>query len=218
MKTEITLGRSPENDIVVNQPVVGRFHLNIKYISETDLLIEALDPNSYTYINDTRIKLKHLHPQDTIFLGNYKLDTGILFANIIKIVRDSRTDYTSEFKHLRTIYNIYERKVSALKRKSQLFPMIIKSAFTFLAIIIAYFMIKDQQLRNLVMTVAGLLGGFLTLVIREDSKVRDEIDILTLKLEAEYKCPKCEKSLTSKRWQHWAAKKKCENCDAIWVI
>ena len=84
--------------------------------------------------------------------------------------------------------------------------------------IFAYFMIKDQQLRNLVMTIAGLIGGFLTLIIREDSKVRDEIDILTLKLETEYKCPKCEKSLISKRWQHWAAKKKCDNCDAIWVL
>ena len=218
MKTEITLGRSPENDIVVNQSVVGRTHLKITYISESDLLIEAIDSNSFTYINDVRIKLKHLTPHDRILLGNYKLDTEKLFMDIIKIVRASRTDYSNEFKHLRTIYSIYERRVSSLKRKSQLFPMILKSTFTFGAIIIAYFMIKDQQLRNLVMTVAGLVGGFLTLVIREDSKVRDEIDILTLKLESEYKCPKCEKSLTSKRWQHWAAKQKCDNCDAIWVI
>ena len=212
------LGRSPSNDIVINQSVVGRTHLKIKYLTDTDLLIEAIDPNSFTYINDIRIKLKHLTPMDSILLGDFKLDTKKLFEDIIKIVRNSRTDYTNEFKHLRTVYNIYERRVSTLKRKSQLFPMLIKSAFTFGAIVIAYFMIKDQQLRNLIMTIAGLLGGFLTLVIREDAKVRDEIDILTLNLESEYKCPKCEKSLTNKRWQHWAAKKKCDNCDAIWVV
>jgi len=218
MKTEITLGRSPENDIIINQPVVGRNHLKIIYLSENDLLVEAIDPNSFTYINGVRIKIKHLTPQDTILLGNYTLDTEKLFSDIIRIVRNSRTDYSNEFKHLYTVYSIYERKVSALKRKSLMFPMIIRSAFTFGTIIFAYFMIKDQQLRNLVMTIAGLIGGFLTLIIREDSKVRDEIDILTLKLETEYKCPKCEKSLISKRWQHWAAKKKCDNCDAIWVL
>jgi ribosomal protein L37AE/L43A len=218
MKTEITLGRSPENDIVIDQPVVGRSHLKITYLSESELLVEDVGSNSFTYINNVRIKRKHISPSDLMMLGNYQIDLEKLFSDIIKIVRDSRSDYSQEFKHLQTIYSIYEKRVSELKRKSQLLPMIFKSAFTFGAIIIAYFMINDQQLRNLVMTIAGLLGGFITLTVNEDSKVRDAIDILTLKLEAEYKCPKCEKSLSSKRWQHWASKRKCDNCGAIWVI
>jgi hypothetical protein len=218
MKTEIKLGRSPENDIVINQPVVGRNHLKITYVSETDMLIETLDVNSFTHVNGTRIKCKHISPHDKLLLGDYELDTRKLFSDVSKIVRNSRIDYSKEFMQLHDIYSNYEKRVSALKRKSQIFPMLIKSTFTIAAILIAYFMIDDQQLRNLAMTIAGLVGGFLTLVIREDSKVHDEIDILTLKLESKYKCPKCEKSLSGKRWQHWAAKKKCDNCDAIWVI
>lgn len=214
---EITVGRSPENDIVIDQPVVGRFHLKITYLSDSELIVEDLDTVSFTFINQVRIKKKHLYPSDSLMLGNYQLDTEKLFHDIIKIIRDSRTDYSSEFMHLQTVYSIYEKRVSELKRKSQLLPMIIKSTITIFAIVVAYFAIKDPQIRNLAMTVAGLLGGFITLSVQEDSKVRDEIDILTLKLESEYMCPKCGKSLISRRWQHWAAKKKCDNCNAIWV-
>lgn len=218
MKTEITVGRSPENDIVIEQAVVGRFHLKITYVSDCELIVEDLNTLNFTYINNVRIKKKHLTPEDSLMLGNYQLDIEKLFSDIIKIIRDSRTDYSSEFKHLQTVYSIYEKRVSELKRKSQLFPMIIKSSVTIVAIVVAYFVIKDPQIRNLVMTIAGLLGGFITLTVQEDSNVRDEIDILTLKLESEYKCPKCGKSLINRRWQHWASRRKCDSCDAIWVI
>lgn len=217
MKTEITLGRSPENDLVIDQLVVGRFHLNIRYVSEGELILEDLDTKSYTFINGIRIRQKQLFPTDILVLGNYPVDVEKLFSDIIKIVKASKTDYSSEFRQLQLVYSFYEKRISELKKKSQIMPMIIKSGVTIVFVAIAFFTIHDPQLRYIVMTVAGFLGGFITLSFQEDSKFRDEIDILTSALELEYKCPKCGKNLSGKRWQHWASRKKCDKCDAIWV-
>lgn len=217
MKTEITLGRSPENDLVIDQPVISRFHLKIKYVSEEELLVEDLDTSSHSYINGLRFKQKQLLPRDILILGNYPIEMEKLFSDIIKIVKASKTDYTSEFKELQIIYSFYERRISGLKKKSQIMPMLIKSGITLVFVAVAFFTIHDPQLRYIIMIAAGFLGGLITLSFQEDSKFKDEIDILNSALELEYKCPKCGKNLSGKRWQHWASKKKCDKCDAIWV-
>jgi predicted RNA-binding Zn-ribbon protein involved in translation (DUF1610 family) len=81
----------------------------------------------------------------------------------------------------------------------------------------AFFIFQDPQIRYPVMTGAGVLGGFVSLVLHKDSKLKDRIDILATELEMVYKCPKCGKSLISRRWKHWAIKKECENCGAKWI-
>lgn len=217
MKTEITLGRSPENDLVIDHSVIGRFHLKIKYVTDEELIIEDLDTASYTFVNGDRIRQKRLCPLDILVLGNYTVDVEKLFTDIIKIVKASRTDYSIEFRQLQLVYSIYEKRVSELKKKSQILPMFIKSGVTVIFVAIAFFTIQDPQLRYLVMTIAGFMGGFITLSFQEDPKFRDELDILNSALELDYKCPKCGKNLCGKRWQHWASKRKCDKCDAIWV-
>lgn len=217
MKSDYTLGRSAENDIVIEDPFVGRRHLNVFFRSGQELLIEDLDSNNYTYVNGVRIKKKVISPDDKIMLGSYELNTPNLFVEIIKKVNESRTDFSSEFNSLKKIYEDYEKKINEFKSKSQLFPMLVRAFFTLCAMVTAFFLISDPQIRYPVMTVAGLLGGVISIVMQRDSKLKDQIDILTAELELKYKCPKCNKSLISRRWQHWAAKKECENCGAKWV-
>lgn len=217
MKTEFTLGRSAINDLVIDNPVVGRKHLLIRYKSENELIIEDLDTNNSTFVNNVRIKKKSVSPEDQIKLGSYELNNKFLFTEISKKVNESRTDFTKEFYILKNIYEDYEKKVNEIKNKSQVFPFIIRAFVTLCVIAVAFFIIPNPQIRYPVMTGAGVLGGFISLVLRKDSKLKDRIDILTAELEMVYKCPKCSKSLISRRWKHWAVKKECENCGAIWV-
>ncbi len=217
MKTQYTLGRSPENDIVVDEPVVGRKHLSVIFKSESELIIEDLDSNNYTYVNDLRIRKKSIAPDDKISLGPYVIDTRYLFSEIGKKVKESRTDFNDEFKQLKKVYEDYEKKVNDSRSRSQILPMTIRTLITLFVMGAAFFIISDPQIRYPVMTAAGLLGGIISIVLQRDSKLKDRIDILTAELEMVYKCPKCGKSLISRRWQHWAAKKECENCGARWV-
>jgi predicted RNA-binding Zn-ribbon protein involved in translation (DUF1610 family) len=217
MKSEFTLGRSPDNDIVIDDPFVGRKHLNIVYRSEKELLIEDLDSNNFTFVNEVRIKKKSVTPDDHISLGSYILDTKNLFIEVAKKVNESRTDFSEEFKSIKKVYLDYEKKINDYRRKSQIFPMLIRAFITLCAMASAFFIFSDPQIRYPVMTGAGLLGGIISIAMQRDSKLKDKIDILTAELEMVYKCPKCSKSLISRRWQHWAAKKECENCGAKWV-
>jgi pSer/pThr/pTyr-binding forkhead associated (FHA) protein len=217
MKTEFTLGRSPINDIVVEDYMIGRKHLLIQFKSENELIIEDLDTSNATFVNQIRIKKKSVTPEDHILLGSYELNSKFLFAEIIKKVNQSRTDFSKEFSELKKIYEEYEKKVNDIKNKSQVFPFIIRAFITFCAMAAAFFIFSNPQIRYPVMTVAGVLGGFVSLVLRKDSKLKDRIDILTAELEMVYKCPKCGKSLISRRWKHWAVKKECENCGAKWI-
>jgi pSer/pThr/pTyr-binding forkhead associated (FHA) protein len=218
MKSNYTLGRSPENDIVIEDPCIGRKHLYILFRSDKELLIEDLESSNHTFVNDIRIKKKLISQDDIIRLGTYLLDTSTLFSEIIKKVNESRTDFSVEFNALKKVYEDYEKKVNEFKSKSQLWPMFIKAFFTLCAMASAYLLISDPQIRYPAMTGAGLIGGIISIAMQRDSKLKDQIDILTADLEMVYKCPKCGKSLISRRWQHWAAKKECENCGAKWVI
>lgn len=217
MKTEFTLGRSASNDIVIENPVVGREHLLISFKSENEIVIEDLNTNNATFVNNIRIKRKSVTPNDTIFLGSYELNSKFLFSEIIKKVNETRTDFTNEFFALKSIYEDYEKKVNQLKNKSQVFPLIIKTLITLCAMGATFFIFSNPQIRYPVMTGAGLLGGFLSLALKKESKLKDQIDILTAELEMVYKCPKCGKSLISRRWKHWAVKKECEGCGAKWI-
>lgn len=217
MKTEFTLGRSATNDIVIENPVVGREHLLVLFKSENEIIIEDLNTNNATFVNNIRIKRKSVSPNDTIFLGSYELNCKFLFSEIIKKVNETRTDFTKEFYALKRIYEDYEKKVNQLKNKSQVFPLIIKTLITLGAMGATFFIFSNPQIRYPVMTGAGLLGGFLSLALKKESKLKDQIDILTAELEMVYKCPKCGKSLISRRWKHWAVKKECEGCGAKWI-
>jgi len=217
MKTEFTLGRAANNDIVIENTVVGRKHLLILFKSEHELIIEDLDSNNATFINQIRIKKKSVTPEDSILLGSYELNSKFLFSEITKKVNESRTDFTKEFFELKTMYEDYEKKVNEIKNKSQVFPLIIRAFVTLGAMTAAFFIFPNPQIRYPVMTGAGVLGGFVSLALHKASKLKDRIDILTAELEMVYKCPKCGKSLISRRWKHWAVKKECENCGAKWV-
>lgn len=217
MKTQYTLGRSTENDIVIDEPVVGRKHLSIIFKSENEMIIEDLDSNNNTYVNELKIRKKTIVPEDKISLGPFIIDTRYLFSEIAKKVKESRTDFNDEFKQLKKVYEDYERKVNDSRSKSQIMPLTIRALITIFVMGAAFFIISDPQIRYPVMTGAGLMGGIISIALQRDSKLKDRIDILTAELEIVYKCPKCGKSLISRRWQHWAAKKECENCGAKWV-
>jgi len=115
MKTEFTLGRAANNDIVIENTVVGRKHLLILFKSEHELIIEDLDSNNATFINQIRIKKKSVTPEDSILLGSYELNSKFLFSEITKKVNESRTDFTKEFFELKTMYEDYEKKVNEIK-------------------------------------------------------------------------------------------------------
>lgn len=74
MKKEIRIGRHSENDIVINDPCVGRSVLAIMVDDDGESYAEDLKSKDGVYINNKRIygRVK-LHPDDVVRIGNTTL-------------------------------------------------------------------------------------------------------------------------------------------------
>lgn len=217
MKKELTIGREASNDIVVNQSIISRIHAKVTYIDEEKIQIEDLGSANHTFVNGEKIKNKIISPSDRVTLGSYPLDTKSIFKSLNKIVNEHKTDFRSEFAQLKIKHDDFERQVDRLQKGTQSKPMYIRAGFTVAAMVISFFLLNDTKLQYPVMMGAGLIGGILSVSSKGNSKMKDEIDDLSVKLQREYKCPKCSMSLMGKRWNYWAGLGSCPQCHARWM-
>jgi len=68
----ITVGRSRDNQIVIDDPSVSRYHLQLRLRFGRYTLFDA-QSQSGTYVNDVRVKEHRLHSGDVIRIGNTQL-------------------------------------------------------------------------------------------------------------------------------------------------
>ncbi|MEA5110827.1 hypothetical protein SDC9_32924 [bioreactor metagenome] len=217
MKIQVFVGRDSKNDIVVDQPAVSKTHAKITFVDKDKIQIEDVGSTNGTFVNGEKILKKIIMPSDRVTLGSYPLNTETLFKSINKKVNEKRTDFTHEFSMLRLHYESYENKVDLLQKGVQTKPMYIKAGITLAAMAFSYFIINDPNFKYPVMTVAGIIGGFLSLNNKANARMKDEVDRLSVELQREYRCPKCGYSLMGKRWNYWAGLGACPQCNAKWV-
>ncbi|MDY6792467.1 MAG: FHA domain-containing protein [Thermodesulfobacteriota bacterium] len=72
-KNEITIGRSAENDIVIENLAVSKLHARIVEQSGA-YYIEDLNSTNGTYLNKVRITKKDLKNNDIIIIGKHALE------------------------------------------------------------------------------------------------------------------------------------------------
>ncbi len=73
----VTIGRSPDNDLPVDNLAVSSHHAKV-YFEAGRLVVEDLDSLNGTFVNDLRIERATLHDGDNIHIGkhNIKVDTS----------------------------------------------------------------------------------------------------------------------------------------------
>ena len=71
MKKILKIGRTNENDIVINKPTISRFHAIITNLNDGNFLIEDLDSSNGTFVNNQRIK-KHQCTINDKIVRNHK--------------------------------------------------------------------------------------------------------------------------------------------------
>src|ERR1700709_2382897 len=81
-KDTTTLGRSPYNDIVIDNLAGSGEHAVLQMVG-ADVMIEDLNSTNGTYINGKAVKKQLLSHNDTVEIGKYK----------IKFMGDAGTDY-----------------------------------------------------------------------------------------------------------------------------
>lgn len=73
----VSIGRSPDNDIPVDNLAVSTYHARV-YYEGGRLVVEDLDSLNGTFVNDLRIERATLHDGDSIWIGKHsiKVDTS----------------------------------------------------------------------------------------------------------------------------------------------
>src|SRR5216110_1558060 len=68
----ITIGRSPDNDLPVDNLAVSNYHARV-YFEAGRMVIEDLDSLNGTFVNDLRVERATLHDGDNIHIGKHKI-------------------------------------------------------------------------------------------------------------------------------------------------
>src|SRR5256885_1495373 len=79
----VTIGRSPDNDLPVDNLAVSNYHAKI-YFEAGRMVIEDLDSLNGTFVNDLRVERATLHDGDNIHIGKHKIkvDTSGFAAGV----------------------------------------------------------------------------------------------------------------------------------------
>ncbi len=73
----VTVGRSPDNDLPVDNLAVSNYHAKI-YFEAGRMVVEDLDSLNGTFVNDLRVERATLHDGDNVHIGKHriKVDTS----------------------------------------------------------------------------------------------------------------------------------------------
>ncbi|GBD89137.1 ABC transporter ATP-binding/permease protein [bacterium BMS3Abin03] len=78
-KTLITIGRTSDNDLVINNIKVSRKHAKLEKTGN-DWFLEDLNSSNGTFINGRKIKKEKVAPKDIITIGGVPLNLGTLYS------------------------------------------------------------------------------------------------------------------------------------------
>ena len=68
----VSIGRSPDNDLPVDNLAVSTYHARV-YIEAGRLVVEDLDSLNGTFVNDLRVERATLHDGDSIWIGKHHI-------------------------------------------------------------------------------------------------------------------------------------------------
>ena len=93
-KTEVTIGRDPENDIQIDNISVSRVHAKI-IEGPNFYLLQDMSSTNGTFVNGKRVDQRYIKEDDEIVIGKHTLMVDINnFQKISKAWRSGQTDKT----------------------------------------------------------------------------------------------------------------------------
>jgi len=84
---EVSIGRSPDNGLVIDNPAVSHYHARV-FNEEGRLMLEDFGSLNGTFVNGQRVKMVSLKPGDSVAIGKHTI-----------VVTDSREVRASSLDH-----------------------------------------------------------------------------------------------------------------------
>lgn len=212
----IKIGKAPDNDMVIDEPYISRYHAQLTINADGEYYIEDLDSGNGTFVNDRQIHRKKVSIHDKIILGEkYELS----LQNIL----NSRNNYKEEFDSLKSVYEKYQAEKVRIQSTNQFKTRILQSLpFALPGIIGVTLGINGVANKNilyisLLITIIAPVCGVI-MGARQSAKTPGQLQALADNFKIRYVCPKCGTFLGEIPWQSLKNRGKCPNssCKATW--
>lgn len=213
----IKIGKADDNDFVVKDPHVSRYHARLIREEGGHLILEDTASTNGTFVNGIQIIKKRVTPTDTIRLG----DSYVMnLRNVLKY----NNDYSEEFASLKKVYDDYiQAKVkiqSSNQFKTRLFQSLPFALPGIVGVIIGFLGKGSPEWfgLSLFITVCAPTVG-IYLGAKQSAKIPHQLQEIANQFKIEYVCPKCGTFLGEIPWESLKNKKQCpiHSCNAKWV-
>ena len=213
----IRIGKAEDNDYVVDDAYVSRYHAKLGRDENGNLFIEDLNSTNGTFVNNNRIIKKKISSSDTVMLGNHYI------LNVRDAVKFDN-DYSEEFAFLKSVYDDYIKEKIRVQSSNQfkirLFQSLPFAVLGVTGLVIGFVGQKSNGLLIISLLLAicaptvGIYFG-----ARQSAKIPELLQNLANKFKIDYVCPKCGTFLGEVPWESLANKKQCPvgTCQAKWV-
>jgi len=213
----IRIGKAEDNDYVVDDEFVSRYHAGLERDEKGNLFIEDKNSTNGTFVNGSRVIKKKISSSDTVMLGSqYRL-------NVVDALKFDN-DYSEEFTFLKPVYDDYIRKKIRIQSSNQFRTRLFQS-LPFAVIAVMGLVIGFVGRRTHGIFIISLLLAICAPAVgiyfgaRQSAKIPEQLQNLANKFKIDYVCPKCGTFLGEIPWESLINKKQCpvSSCRAKWV-
>jgi len=213
----VKIGKAADNDFVVDDQYVSRYHAKLTKDESGVLFIEDVGSTNGTFVNQDQVLRKKITLSDVVMLGKqYTLN--------VKDALKFDNDYSEEFAALKQVYDNYIREKiriqSSNQFKTRLFQSLPFAVIGLAGLVIGVVGKGNHSLIviSLILAVcAPTLGIYLG--ARQSAKIPELLQNIANQFKIDYVCPKCGVFLGEIPWEGLANKKQCSvsSCRAKWV-
>ena len=213
---KIKIGKAKDNDFVIEDPQVSRYHAILVEETPGEMLLEDIDSTNGTYVNDNQIIRKRVSVGDKVAFGNCTLMIG----DILK----SANDYSDDFARLKSVYEAYVKEKIRIQSSNQFKTRLFQSLpFAFLGVfgLVYSFLGHANPVFFIFSFILAICAPTLGIYFgaRQAAKIPAQLQHLAGRFKTDYVCPKCGAFLGEIPWESLYNKKQCpvSSCRAKWV-
>ncbi|MDD2437303.1 MAG: FHA domain-containing protein [Massilibacteroides sp.] len=211
----IKIGKATDNDFIINNLSVSRYHANLFFDNEGGWILEDLNSTNGTFINGVQVLKKKITTSDPIRFGNSEIFflQDLLHAN---------NDYSEDFAQLKDVYRSYVQEKIKIQSSNQLKTRLLQSlpfAIPGIIGVIIGFLGKGNQTIFAISLCVTILAPAVGIYLgaRQASKIPMLLQSITDNFKIKYVCPKCGHFLGEIPWESLLNKKQCPACKAKWT-
>lgn len=208
---DITIGRSTDNDITIEDPTVSSHHATLMFLHPGYQLIDN-DSTNGTFVDHRRIKVASLEDSNEIAFGSYQISFAELLSTATPIYNRQKTDFSSEYVSLLHVFKQYQSKKDKIQTQSK-GPLIFRllASGSLVLLILRFPDLISDTIRFPLILLIGLLPIVYNLLFNQRKKKQELIALLDLEYEERLQCPKCGFRMIGYNYTYWQGRASCLN-------